>query len=112
MESYQVLRRSFERNTGSAEIYLTDDKGITPSNRQFMLEISPSSPIDNSAITFKPIQQTITIETAPGNYRPYKNPFPLSRLIGISVLLGIAFIYVFVRIVFLFRKKIMNVDEL
>lgn len=104
-ESMQVLRRSFERNTGSAVIYLTDDNDNTPSNRQFLLEISPSSPIDNEAITFKPILKNITIETEPGYKKPYKNPFSIVRLSLIIVFIGIALIYVLVRFACLAKKK-------
>ncbi|OHS95190.1 P-domain proprotein convertase [Tritrichomonas foetus] len=111
LESKQVLRRIFDRNTGSAEVLLTDENGETPSNRQFLLEISPSSPIDNSKITFKPIRQIITIETTDGPVEPYNNPFTLKNRIFICILMGTSLLFVVLRMILLAGKKIRKEEE-
>ena len=111
LESRQVIRRIFDRNTGSAELPLTDQDGNTPSNHQFLLEISPSSPIDNPSITFKPIQQIITIGTTDGPIDPYSNPFNITNRVFMCILMGISLLFVGIRMGCLASKRISRKEE-
>ena len=90
-QTKQVTRRTFERNTGLAELSLVDESGETPTDRNFILQISPSSPIDNPSLTFEPLSLNITLLPLPGPKVPYTTPFKTYIFVFLIIMISLFF---------------------
>jgi hypothetical protein len=84
----------FERNVGQLDSYSINLNGEIPTNREYRLEISPSSARREN---FPPLYVNIEIVSYLGRYDSYEHPFTT----GLNV--GILLLFIFILIYFGFR---------
>jgi len=104
-ESKSILERSFSRNLGQILW-----KGVIPSNRHFLFQLSPSS--SDRLEQFQALTVVVTVDPHNGEYSPQRSPFTKTILMWISICFGAAFMLIALRLFSLLRKKIMqNAEE-
>jgi hypothetical protein len=107
IDTRQVIRRMFERNVGNYPSYSIVLNGEIPTNREYRLEISPSSAMSEN---FPPLYINIEIVSFEGRYNSYTHPFTPGLNIVILALLLLNFVFIGLRM-WTSAKKQHLVDE-